>query len=272
MAFAVLVLPVVNAGWDWDNRGEYNETTNTMCVWNAFGYGELLGCATLKSPNPNHVGYGEEILVGWFDLENHVELDGEDVWGIMELYDGDWNPLERNYKYKKQKLEEGFKEVCVEGDEYWGNGSIMLECHNETTYFHEWQAFNGNNPVEVGNETIGLFMEVEPNEQGEWIPTLYGIRVEQWAGWTSGLNKDINFYYTMNSTAGIDRDWVNGINNLTTFGGAVTRGHDGIINGSFRWTGGAGDTVETTQLTRLNADANGSISLWVNFTAVALPK
>ena len=108
--------------------------------------------------------------------------------------------------------------------------------------------------------------DVEPGDNVEWIPTLFGKEINEWAVWTEALNQHIVGYWDFNEASGDLIDKLNGTHNGTVDTGVVYQ-DPGIINGSYTFTSGGNDYVNITD-GNIGAcsDNNCSISLWVNVT------
>jgi hypothetical protein len=76
---------------------------------------------------------------------------------------------------------------------------------------------------------IGLFTNVEVGDKVEWIPNLYGIRVEEWATWTADLNVGLVSYWKLDEASGNAADSVGANTGVPT---GVTQNADGVIGKS----------------------------------------
>jgi len=106
-----------------------------------------------------------------------------------------------------------------------------------------------------GNITIGIFTDVLPNENIEWIPTLFGVEIDEWASWTENLNTGLIHYYKMDELGGSMNDSLGTLNLTAT---NVAYGEDGIINTSYGVVGGYMNTASFPVLT------NYTLSFWIN--------
>lgn len=253
--------------FEFDNAKSYDGNSRTATVTNAFGFGERLARITLQSPDIVYVAPGEDRLVAWYELENFHDYDGRAVFDEIELYNkkNAFASIDREITFKVQETIIIPDKACSLTAQRHGNNSFVMECLPTTKPIHVWRELDETKFLEAGTYIIGLFTEVKRGDSVEWIPNTYGVRIDEWAGWDSDLSILIQSYYTMNATAGDERDWVSGTNNLTTF--TNTRGEVGIINSSHQFSGAAGQTAETMQLQGL-ASPNGTIAFWVNFTGV----
>jgi len=61
----------------------------------------------------------------------------------------------------------------------------------------------------------------------EWIPTFYGVEIEEWASWTEDLNVGLTSYYKLDESSGNLIDSVGSLDMVTN---AVTYSSTGKIN------------------------------------------
>ena len=90
--------------------------------------------------------------------------------------------------------------------------------------------------------TIGIFTDVQIGDYVEWIPSLYGVRVSEWATWTADINTDLVLYYPLNETSGTTAEDVHGSYDGTTTGATVNQA--GKVGTSYSFDG-AGDWIDT---------------------------
>lgn len=275
--FFILLLPMIQAA-EFDNVGEYNETTRTMTIINLFGFGDTIAKITLLSPDNVLVIHGDDRKVAWFHLENFEEYEGSDAFGVIEVIDLNNNnePLNKNIKFKSYNPEtiEIIDNVitCDSSGTYYTNGTEILGCSTEEItreiIQEDWKAFNKNSLLEIANYTLGLFTEVKREERADWIPTFYGVEIPQWAEWTASLNVGLTDYWFFNEGTGTEtKNEVNGSRNIS-----FTNSPDwqtSSINGNktlFRkGSTQFGNTSEDIGLTGINP---WTISMWSNLTGI----
>ncbi len=113
--------------------------------------------------------------------------------------------------------------------------------------------------------TIGIFTEVQVGDYVEWIPTFFGVEIDEWAFWTEGLSANLVSYYTLNETTGTTAFDSLGLINFTLFN--ATLNQDGLIGKSVLKAGtlGAntsyisGPTFTKNVWIKRNGDYNGAI-------------
>ena len=210
---------------------------------------------------------GEDRLLGWFEIRNENEYtDG--VIDSLGLYNikNNMKEFERDYIYRYKEFYNveviDYEEVCSEKVNV--NGSIekydcfQKEIGNHSEKKFNWIIFDSKKDLPKGNITIGIFADVLPNEHGEWIITLFGVRIPEWSEWTESLNVDLVSYWALNGTAGTVNDSL-GLNNGTNNG--ATRGVAGIINNAFTFDGN--DYVVVSETPSLDISDVITLQAWV---------
>jgi len=260
------------SGFEFDNVKDYNEETKTIEITNAFGLGDKIAEITLDSPPINYVIRGEDRLVAEFTIFN--EESYEDVFKNLEFYNvkRDLREITRDFTYRyKQTSEITINDYVTNCKErVLINESIeKYDCvetksgdHKEERY--NWIDFNPNLDLAKGNITIGIFTDVIPNEIVEWIPTLYGIRIDEWAVWTEALNVDLAFVYRMENVIGANEEAesIFGLHNATLV--TVNQGEAGKLELGINFTlDNSNFTI--TDVDTLNSDIH-TFNLWVRST------
>ena len=149
----------------------------------------------------------------------------------------------------------GTREVC---------NSILVGTHTENQ-ITDWKNFKDISKLKSGNITIGIFTDVSPGESVEWIPTLFGERVPEWASWTESLNTNILAYwdFTNDSSTNIP-DNVNGKFNMTMVEGACNP--VGKIGTGIGYQTNCKATHSTNPQALALGTGNNTISFWFNRT------
>ena len=205
------------SAWEFDDVLEYSPETKTATIFNCdlwivtcLNKGEINAEIELLVPIHNLVGYGEEILV--IEYRITTTQAWQDVFGDDETFKGtaQGDPIYKNIKYKYKdyntEMVDNYVEVCNElqypNGTYYNNCSYEIQGEIEQTTW-EWKAFNKNTDLQAGVIDIGLFTEVEINGgRTEWIPNLFGKRLEFWSSWENALNVGLQGYYTFNESTG----------------------------------------------------------------------
>ena len=191
----VTLIPTVSA-FEFDNVKEYNSNTRTATIINAYnflGLGRDLGTAILKSPKSVKVAVGEDILVGEYDWKQTDE--GTETFGKMFLTDmKNRKAIKRNGQYKvltyKNVLIDDYKTICEETIST--NGTIEKSCKqieigNHWEVHEEWKPIKSDT-LFLADVTyrIGIFVDTEEGDHGDWRPTILGVQVPEWAEWIVG--------------------------------------------------------------------------------------
>lgn len=234
----VLAIPLTE-----NNTKNYDEETKTVTIENN---NIEIAKIKLNTPLVHKVIRGKDRLVAEFTINNYK--DYSNAFKKLEFYNikNNMKKFERKftYKYKKSfgfETINDYETICVDKKQLT-NGTILKECHQELTGTHqeerfEWVEFDSKQELPEGKITIGLFTDVQPNEKIEWIPTLFGVKINEWAEWSESMSVNLDFYYKFDETEGSvvsdfqgnytgtavnmeDGDWIPGkIGNAIRFGG-----------------------------------------------------
>ena len=258
--FGILLIGSVSASAaDWDNVKRYDEETKTVTIKNTFGLGADIAMIKLDTPLNNKVGMGYQ-KVAQITIYNYE--DYSNPLKEMEFYNKiSMDSIERNfdYKYKTIKLIdiEDYETSCSLDK----NGTNictpqLIGTHKESR--EEWKDLDDSTLLR-GDITIGIFTDVQRGDYVEWIPTYYGVKINEWATWTEDLNTNLLHYYNLE-----DNNDSLGTANLINQGGVTFT--PGLIgkgaNGGIENNGSHLNTTDTW-------DLDGgivSISVWVNAT------
>ena len=210
----VLLIGSVSA-WDFDNVKSYDEETKTVSIVNAFGLGDVIARIKLNTPLEYNVGVGYQ-KVAEFTITQSYDGTYDNALDKMDFYNVGlgMEKFERNFDYKYKTIETYEVESCSYIDNKTIDKCSMIE-HERVV----WNEYTGKDVLK-GDITIGVFTNTVEGEKVEWIPTYYGIEIEEWATWTAGLNTDLYIYYNMeeaSSNTGIVLDQIdhkNGTNIL----------------------------------------------------------
>lgn len=279
----ILISPLV-LGFEFDNVKSYNPDTKTFTINNCnfwlitcLNKGEELMTAQLTSPLNVRVPIGKGTLVGEFTFKTPGEfLDIFRGLYLEDLKNGDdWGTREKQFKYKQYKevSVDDYKTTCQDTEDLM-NGTILQECgwvkigsHLETQF--EWIPITNPDNVFIPNTEyeIGVFVDTEFGDYGDWKPEFLGVVVDEWATWTADLNVDLVTYYKLDEASGAIEDSLGNLN-MTNFGAEY--GATGIINKSLDFVAANTDWVLSDGV--LNMSGNGgnfSVSLWFNFDSIA---
>ncbi len=211
MLYIIFLVGTVSA-FEFDNVKDYDPIEKEITITNAFGLGSEIAKIKLNTETNQQVIRGEDRLVAEFTIENLANYNA--VFNNMEFYNVKKGMFkfdrEFNYKYKviDKILVPDYTISCKERLSV--NGSIeKYDCQNIEKGTHQedkisWIFINDLSPLEKGNITIGIFTDVSPNEVIEWIPTLFGVEIDEWAVWTESLSSGLTHYWNFDELAGIN--------------------------------------------------------------------
>lgn len=274
MLFLVLLLPVATA-LDFDNIKQYNKTEKLVTVKNAFGLGSELAKIRLVTDLNVQVLPGPDRKVAELDFYN-FDRDYGNALKDMEFFDLNkgFKEIERQftYKYKVIKGTEQipvYKQVCVNKGTST-NGSIIEECSQELDYYEnrkiiEWVPFDSIAELPEGTVRVGIFTDVEQGDYVDWVPTLFGVRIPEWATWKDYMNVGLKSWWNMEQDPSVS-DMIeqrDGIHNLSYVGTPTSV--TGIIGNGLNQSGGEYERIWEAQQYSYFNNNDMSISMWVKF-------
>jgi hypothetical protein len=207
--FVILLMGIASADLvKFDNFKTYDETTKTVTIDNFFGMGGEIAKVKLETPQVNYVMRGKDRLVAEFTI-NNSEVYTQGVLDKMDFYNVKDNnkSITRTFTYKYKVLSgtkdvNDYKEVCSDITDK--NGTKYKSCVQELTGTHKeniygWKEFN---PLELssfksGITTIGIYTDVNAGDYVEWVPTLYGVEIKEWAVWADSFNVNLLSYWKL---------------------------------------------------------------------------
>jgi len=276
--FLMLVMVLIPSvyGWEFDNVKHYDSVTREVTLKNCNLWigtclidGDTIGKARLNTPLNVIVGQGYQ-KVAEFDLSAYQDYnDALKQFSFEDMKDGR-TKINREYdlKYKTYEdvLVEEFKSQCEEILNL-KNSSYETICEQIKIgeHYEKQEVWNKISPADLKkNEvfTIGVFTEVKKGDYVDWIPTIYGVEVEEWASWTESLNVDLELYYKLDETTGAVED-AHGTNDGTAVN--VVQGvGNGKINNMYSFDGNT-DYI-TTPIDVSDYDGIGySVSFWFKY-------
>jgi hypothetical protein len=270
LAVLLLGLFLINivSALDIDNVQSYDKNSKTYLIENALGFGDTLAEIKLNTPLNFNVPVGYQ-KVAEFQMNNYKK-DYKNAFKDMKFYKANdlSNEISRTFDYKyltyETVKEPYFEDVC---EFKKANGTHQEVCNveevgKEDVIKEKWISFSDIEelPKNQDTVTIGIFTVVQKNDYIEWIPTLFGERLTEWATWTASLNVDILAAYKLNATSGNVLDATGNFTSSTY--SIASRGVPGIISNAsyFALT----DYVDFDSLSTTSDIF--SISLWINST------
>jgi len=239
-----------------------------------FGYNSssqevFLSNATIKLDTPiiYNVLRGKDRLVAEFTIES---LDGHnDVFSDMNFYDVKANMMkfDRDFVYKIKSFYDvkvfDYEMICNE--RLTVNGSIeKYDCFRNQTGSHieerfDWDAFNEKVLLPKGNITLGIFTDVYSEETIEWVPTFFGIEINEWATWSESFSEGLEAYYNFSDAT----ETVSGIYNLSVSdGGPTFTETDALIGKAGNVTVNNNWNITSSASFHKLEEANKSLNFW----------
>ena len=190
-------------------------------------------------------------LTDWKDGRSDL-IDSIELYNIKDGYTKEDKDLW--FKYKDITL----KEYCYDTNEsnFTKEKNVSMECYDYNTT--EWILFDSLNDLPNKNIEIGIFTETNLGDNYEWVITLEGFEILEWA---SFLADNAVASYRMELTSGDVEDGVAGTFNGTA--NSVTRGVTGKIDNAFDFNGATNTDVDGIPQMFANAATRTQIA-WVN--------
>jgi len=224
LVLAILLIIQINmvSALEIDNIKDYNPLTKTVTISNSFlKIYPLDVVATIKLDTPinNKVSVGYQ-RVAEFTINSNDD-NYLDALKSMDFYNAkDMKSIDREFDYKYKTTENynfyTYKEICSVSKNLT---NICEQVIDETIVKQrdKWVDYTGKDIIK-GEITIGIYTEVKKNDYVEWIPTLFGEKVEEWATWSGSLNIGLIAYWNFNNHL-IDN--VDGLYNLSITNGSL---------------------------------------------------
>lgn len=276
----IIQISMVSA-FEFDNIGRYNQDSKTFTIKNSILGIPFLQLGTvaeikLNTPQVFNVMRGSDRKVAEFTINNYK--DYSKAFKKMEFYDkkNNMKKFDRDFTYKYKKSL-GFETVNDYGwvceDKVYVNGTKYNDCRKELTGTHqkekfEWIELDTSKEVLIGEITIGIFTDVLPNDEIEWIPTLFGVEIDEWAEWKESFEDGLVAFYQLNSVSGSTAiDWNEDFDGTLTNMNDSNWISDGIIENAL-WFDWDDDFVNVTSSGSLGNIGTGSLTacFWLNTT------
>ncbi len=206
LCMILLVIPLVSAAWEWDNVKSYDKESKKVTIINAFNLpliGNDLATITLNTPQHFYVIRGEDRKVAEFTINNYK--DYKKVFNKLEFFNTkkDMKKFDREFTYKYKKSlglfdVNDYETICEDKTSF--NGTKYQECYKKLIGTHqeerfEWVELDTSKGLPEGEITIGIFTDVYANEKIEWIPTLFGVKIKEFAIWEEYMDTGLTHYY-----------------------------------------------------------------------------
>jgi len=203
-AFLLCIFPMASASFL--PVKNYDQNTQTVTISNMLGLGQDYLEATLVWGDTK-VPVGIDTHVGTF---NYTPLHADAEIGDLSLTSvGNGNVMVRGKQYKVLTYVQDDLYVTQCTQLQHSNGIYYENCTwvEDGTYMkEEWiplQSWLNKNDFTLGETyTIGVFVDTEVGDVGDWVPTLSGFQIDEWAVWTSDLNVGLKTYLALNESSG----------------------------------------------------------------------
>ncbi len=195
LMFLMIFLVGNVSAMEWDNAGRYNEETKTMTIKNGcdpFGLvclGSDIADIQLLSELQVHFRYEGYKKVA--EMKVTIYEDYNNAFKELELF----NKKDRNKKFLRDYDFKVLETEEISVDDYGlvlietlGNGTEIYESQIIGNHIEQKETWVKLTPADFKKNDvviIGIFTNVFYGDDVEWIPNLFGVRVDEWAGWSA---------------------------------------------------------------------------------------
>jgi len=228
-----------------NNHKSYDEGSKTVTIKESY-LGDVIANVTLNTPLINLVPYGSYEKVFEFEINNYRGLAYKDVFDKWEFFHAKdmketWRDIDLKYKVIALENVTDYNTICTDDDDSETCTTSIEGYHTEEK--EVWYKLNPSDIMKGQKLIIGGFTYVNEGDSIEWIPTMFGVEVDEWAQWDSSLDTGAIVYLALNETTG------NVINffgsDATNFG--ATRGVTGKISNAFTLEEANSDYINLSQ-------------------------
>jgi len=265
---------------------EYDTNTRTATFNNNFLFiktGEI-ATAQLITPLNYKVGLGEQYV--W--EQKITGFDSyQDFISSMDFYDkkNGMAKINRDYDLRKRVVTPTLVDdyTCTDTivqNRTMKNETMETECVVTGNHYEDRITYTKLKQVDFKKNDVlfvRMYTFVEEGDVVEWIPTMAGKRVPEWATWTADLNTNLISYYKLDEVSGTVIDSVsraNGTNygSTTNLEGKINKAYSFATNDyvQFSDTGLPTGTDDSTVCAWFNTTASGydGIVTWGSYTGV----
>jgi len=264
--FLLIFLVGSVSAFEFDNVKQYDPVKKEITITNLFGLGKELAKIQLTSPTVNYVDVGEEVMVA----ELHFLSFDDSFNGAfkkMQFYNVNSGnkKIQRFFEYKYRNFVGTeqipiYASVCPSGDK---NEICKFDIvGSRTQNVYEWVEFNAISQLPSQDIVIGIFTETNINERIEWIPTWFGVEINEWAVFDTGL---VGYWKLDDDSTDIFNE-VNGTLNGTSL--SANPEFPGVINTAYNFSGLTNTLINLTDLNGLTNQTSFSYSIWFNQTGL----
>ena len=229
-----------------DNIKLYDSDTKTVSVVNKDTY-TIAADIQLLTPLNNLVGVGY-VKVAEFEVRGQEYTTDF----LKEMYFFNKNNDRKNillsydlrYRVDYTEDEPIYENICND-KELDKNGDPICEIKVTGTKKVDKVRYDLLTDKSIGEETkiISIWTNTEEGDSIEWIPDMYGVVVDEWAGWNSTILANLKGYWDLNELSGNPADRSgNGVVGTSV---NVNYNEDGVIDKSFNfWNSPTYGTVD----------------------------
>ena len=236
---------------EFDNVKSYDPVTREVTITNAFGFGDDIGKARLNTPLNVKVPAGENRKVAEFNLWAYEDYNN----ALKQFTFTDMRTKQKiNKDFNLKYLD--FEEIEIKDYDYdcynlTKEDHVVYHCDRTLigTHTETRQVWTKITPADLRKNdvlTVGVFVDVELGEYVDWIPTIYGVEVEEWATYegTGGTITTDGNYTIHTFTEDGNFDWTGASINASVL---VVAGAGGGGNGYSGGGGGAGGLLNDSE-------------------------
>lgn len=270
------------SAFEFDNVKNYDPATKTIEIRNSvlgipFLELDQVAKATLITPEINYVMPGKDRQVMIFQIENFAG-DYKDALKDLEILNMKKDKLKEVKNYYWEYAVYGDVEVddyvteCYD-DLYQGKltefcSPVKSGSHIERQIIR-WEKFKDKD-LPAGNITVALVTDVKKNDHYDGVPTLFGVKIPEWAEWQESYSTGLVAYWNFDEGSGTNAiDVRSGLYNGTITGGTYETGK---LGDGLRFVGDETNYVDFGAHTELGGDTSTetvTICAWVNSTSSA---
>lgn len=217
----------------------------------------------LTSPYKNKVSPGDSILIAeWFLIDFSGKLD---IFDKVDSYN-----VNDNYKIKSEIYDWKYlveREItdCYDSSKVnnkTGKNESVEICYDYIQ--RDWVSFSRIDELPHKNIYVGLFTDTVEGEYVEFVPTIEGFEVLEWA---SFLVTDLISYYKLDEASGDVLD-AHSSNDATN--GGATPGATGILNDAYDFERGENDQITMPDTLFPSFGTTGTFNVWVNIESQSI--
>jgi len=222
-----------------DNVKSYDAVKQEVTITNTFGLGADIVKIKLNTPLENKVGIG---YVQVAEMEITSYEDYKNLLSEMEFYNikAGMSKIEVNFDYKYKTYEDykvdDYEDVISSTLKNGTNVYTRKLVGTHTEQRELWLPLEKLDYVKGEVLTIGIWTTTTEGQNVEWIPTIAGLKINEFATWIAGLNTDLKYYYKLDEPSGTTV-----LDSTTTLNGVLVAGtvnQAGKIGTAYDFAGG----------------------------------